>query len=242
MSYSTPMDQSQRKSKQQATKNIYEQAHKRPLQEDDKPSYPNDFPVAIYGIPEDHGDFPIPQVTRAREAITNGLLKTVSEMYFATTDPYAEILRCLDDRIDPTTRKYVSGLETLLKNEVLDANNSRPKLNKEKVIITPLDMLACPFRQREVLDQWTPIDTALFELAICQHKGFHAKKVAQVFGDRKSVEELSAFFDKVYSRSDNWKKIQKLIKNEMQIDEDELESVKNHDDGVIPTEATGQQS
>lgn len=220
MSSQPSSEVSQRKSKQQATKSISEQARKKPLVTEDVPSSASTFSVSVYGSPAEHGAFPIPPAVIAREAVVNGFLKTVSEMYFGSVDPFAEILRCLDDRIDPNTRKYVSGLETLLKNEIQEYGNTKGKASKEKVIVTPLDLLACPFRKPEVIDQWSPYDTALFELAICEHRGFHPKKMAAMFGGRRSMGEVSDFFEDVYSKSANWRKIQKLLNNEELTDED----------------------
>ena len=100
-------------------------------------------------------------------------------------------------------------------------------MSKEKVIITPLDMLACTFREAEVIDQWSPYDVALFQLGICETKGFNAKKLGTVFEGRKSVEELTQFFEKVYRRSENWARLEKLLIRE---------SVPSEDDASVKSE------
>jgi len=216
-----------RKSKQQASKSITEQSRKRPLVDDDISEPVTNFPTSVYGEIDQPMDFLKPDSVLQREVIANGLLNTVSNMYFGTTEPFAEILRCLDDRIDRSSHRYVSGLETLLKNEVVDVPSSKAKVSKEKVIITPLDMLACTFREAEVIDQWSPYDVALFQLGICETKGFNAKKLGTVFEGRKSVEELTQFFEKVYRRSENWARLEKLLIRE---------SVPSEDDASVKSE------
>lgn len=207
-------DSGARRSKQQASKNIAEQSRKRVYSAEEASSSTIIFPMSVYGTNEILRDSPVPPIVAARETIINGLLKNVSEMYFGSTEPYAEILRCMDDRIDENTGKYVSGLESLLKSEAMESNTGRSKASKEKIIVTPLDMLACPFRRPEALDQWAPIDITLFELSICESKGFHPKKIAGNFEGRKSFDEILSFFENVYSKSDNWIKIQKILKHE----------------------------
>ncbi len=220
----------QRKSKQQASKNITEQSRKRPLNSTSESSSSSTFPAAVYGEALGNSEaLSAPRNVMERDTIINGLLMTVSNMYFGTTGPFAEILRCLDDRIDPHTHRYISGLETLLKNEILDPTNNKNKASKEKVIITPLDMLSCAFRKPEVIDGWTPYDIVMFELAICANKGFHPKQVLTHFEGRKSLEDLTVFFDQVYSKSDSWRKIQKVINNEALSDVEEM-SVKSEMD------------
>ena len=221
----------QRKSKQQASKNITEQSRKRPLHSSAASSSSSTFPTAVYGEAAENSEMQAaPRSVFERNVITNGLLMTVSNMYFGTTEPFAEILRCLDDRIDPHTHRYISGLETLLKTEILDPAANKNKSNREKVIITPLDMLACAFRKPEVIDGWTPYDVVLFELAVCADKGFHPKQVLGYFEGRKSLEELTVFFDEVYSKSDSWRKIQKLINNEALSEFEGGDSVKSEMD------------
>ena len=234
MSNFTGLEPAQRKSKQQASKSIVEQARRKPVNEDGKSAPSNIFPHSVYGTPEEREGVQPPAEVVARSFISNGLLKTSSDMYLGTTEPFAEILRCLEDRIEPGSRRYVSGLETLLKNEIADNGSSKSKASKEKIIITPLDMLACTFRQPEVMDQWTPFDVALFEAGVCEHRGFNAKKQLALFDGRKSAEELSAFFDKAYSKSDNWKKISKLINHETISDEEELFKSQDDDMDVDP--------
>jgi hypothetical protein len=190
------------------------------------------FPESVYGPPPEYNEVLIHQSVKERDLITNGLLKTVSEMYFGCIDPFAEILRCLDNRIDPVSRRYVSGLETLLKNEILDTNNAKAKASKEKIIITPLDMLACPFRKSEVIDNWAPQDVALFELSVCECRGFNPKQMLPNFDGRKTGDDLTAFFDTVYSKSNNWKKIQAIINR------DDLGVVKSEDMDVEPPSST----
>jgi hypothetical protein len=217
----------QRKSKQQATKILTEQSRKRQLPTQADGSSSNDvFPEAVYGPPCEYDEIFAPDIVRNREMILNALLKTVSEMYFGCVDPFAEILRCLDERIDPVSRRYVSGLETLLKNEVIEANNSKNKAAREKVIITPLDMLICPFRKQEVLDDWTPFDVTLFELGVCENRGFNPKKIQALFDGRKSLDEVVSFFEEVYAKSDNWKKIRTFIDTETPVErrDEELKS------------------
>ena len=217
-----------RKSKQQASKSISEQSRKRAISSDEVSEPATIFPSSVYGELEQPVDFLKPEIVLHRELIANSLLKTVSNMYFGTTDPFAEILRCLDDRIDRTSRRYVSGLETLLRNEVNEVQGPKNKSTKEKIIITPLDMLACPFREPEVIDHWTPYDVALFQLGVYEMRGFNVKKLTPLFDGRKSVEELTKFFDRVYSKSDNWKRFQRLL-NDEPISEDD-ESMKSGSD------------
>lgn len=220
----------QRKSKQQATKILTEQSRKRQLPTQADGSTSNDvFPETVYGPPHEYDEIFTPEVVRNRDIITNGILKTVSEMYFGTVDPFAEILRCLDERIDPVSKRYVSGLETIMKNEVLEANNAKNKAAREKVIITPLDMLTCPFRKQEVLDDWTPFDVTLFELGICENRGFNSKKIQSLFDGRKSLDEVVSFFEEVYSKSDHWKKIQTFINDQAPMERRD-EALKSEDD------------
>jgi hypothetical protein len=220
-------DPPQRKSKQLASKSISEQSRRRLVFPSSEASSTSAFPSAVYGDALDADRTYFEPSNQDRNIITNGLLITVSEMYFGTTDPFAEILRCLDDRIDPHTRRYVSGLETLLKNEVLDPGNAKNKTNREKVIITPLDMLSCAFRRQEIIDGWTPYDVALFELALCRHRGYHPKKLLSELGGRKTLDEISGFFDNVYSKTKSWEKLQKIINNESMGDEDDNFEIKN---------------
>ena len=205
------IDSGPRRSKQQASRNIAEQSRKRPLPSTNTMSSASVFPSSVYEAASDNGDPSIPAIVRERETITNALLHTVSDMYFGTDDPFAEILRCMDDRIDPHTRRYVSGLETLLKTEVLDPANTKNKANREKVIITPLDMLSCAFRKQEAFDSWTPYDVVLFELAICESREYDPKKIEKYFDGRKSLDDIGKFFEEVYSRSDNWRRLQTLM-------------------------------
>ena len=209
----------QRKSKQQATKNIANQARSKSMPGDpssESSQFSTRLPVSIYGLPEDRGDISVPVSVGERELITNALLKTVSEMYFGTDDPFAEILRNMDDRIDLVTGRYISGLETFLKGEILENSNSSK--SKERLTITALDMLACPFRRKQVIDNWTCRDVALFELGICQYDGYHPKKHFQLFKETKSIEELDAFYE-LYSKTDNYNEISKsFLKNEMDVD------------------------
>ena len=223
-------NQQQRKSKQQASQNIVLQGRKRQRDIDDlsaDESSSSVLPVSIYGNPIPMTEMILPDVVQQRDIIRNGLLNTVSDMYFGTTDPFPEILRCLDDRIDPHTRRYVSGLITAIKAEIQDGSTNK-KANKEKVIVTPLDMLACPFRKPHVIDSWTPYDIALFELALCEVKGFHVKKIHAILDGRKTIEELNSFFDQVYCRSDNYRKISRVLADQFGIlsspDEDTLSS------------------
>lgn len=220
MSGSFPSEPAQRKSKQQASKNIASQSRKRPLEdghESETSSFSMSLPPAIYGVPEDRGDICVPSQVNVREMITNAMLKTVSEMYFGTDDPFPEILRSMDDRIDPTTRRYVSSLETFLKSEVFDSASAaqNKKVVKEKIVITPLDMISCPFRQKEVVDKWTCLDVALFELGVCENGGFHPKRIHSIFEGRKSLDELVEFFEAVYSKSDNYRRIARLLSKEV---------------------------
>lgn len=213
-----------RKSKQQASRSITEQSRKRPLSVDESSEPVTIFPASVYGEQDQQADFLKPERVLSREIITNGFLKTVSTMYFGTTDPFAEILRCLDDRIDRSSHRYKSGLETLLRNEVYESQGTKnSKALKEKIIITPLDMLSCPFREAEEIDNWTPYDVALFQLGIFENKGFHVKKFLSLYDGRKSANELTEFFDRVYSKSENWKRFHRLIHNdESPSDEDEV--------------------
>jgi hypothetical protein len=211
--------QNQRRSKQQASQNITLQSRKRQREFEDvsaDESSSSLLPVSIYGSAPSYSDLAIPDLVQQRDMIRNALLNTVSDMYFGTSDPFPEILRCLDDRIDPHTRRYVSGLITAIKSEIQDGAGTK-KANKEKVIVTPLDMLACPFRKPHVIDSWTPYEIALFELAICEVRGFHVKKIHAFFDGRKTIEELNAFFDQVYCKSDNYRKIARILSNQFGI-------------------------
>ena len=213
------MDQTQRKSKQQASQNISLQSRKRFRDLDDasaNESSSSILPVSIYGNVTPMIEAHIPEVVQHRDIIRNALLHTVSDMYFGTTDPFPEILRCLDDRIDPHTRRYVSGLITAIKSEMQEGSGNK-KASKEKVIVSPLDMLACPFRKPHVIDSWTPFEIALFELGVCEEKGFHPKKIHALFDGKKTIEELTTFFDQVYSRSDNYRRISRVIHNQFGI-------------------------
>lgn len=210
------MDQTQRKSKQQASQNISMQSRKRIRDLDDvsaDESSSSILPISIYGNVTPIMEAHIPEVVQHRDMIRNALLHTVSDMYFGSTDPFPEILRCLDDRIDPHTRRYVSGLIAAIKSEMQEGVGSK-KANKEKVIVTPLDMLACPFRKHHVIDSWTPYDIALFELGVCEERGFHPKKIHSLFDGKKTIEELNTFFEQVYSKSDNFRRISKVVHNQ----------------------------
>jgi hypothetical protein len=212
------MDPPPRRSKQQASKNIASQRRKRPRDDDiasANSSTSSGLPVSLYGVSDIPEDADAPDVVVTRDLIRNALVNTVSDMYFGTTDPFPEILRCLDNRIDPHTHRYISGLTTLLKSEIQD-NGSNKKANKEKVIVTPLDMLACPFRRPQVIDAWNPYDVTMFELGICEHRGFQPKKMHALFEGRKSVEELISFFETVYSKSDNYRRISRIINNDFE--------------------------
>ena len=217
------MDPPPRKSKQQASKNIASQNRKR-LRDADfanaTSSTSSNLPESIYGVSELQEKSEVPELVVARDLIRNALVNTVSDMYFGTTDPFPEILRCLDDRIDPHTRRYVSGLTTLMKSEIQE-NGSNKKANKEKVIVTPLDMLACPFRRPQVIDSWNPFDVTLFELGVCDTRGFHPKKMHLLVVGRKSVDELQSFFETVYSKSDNYRRICRIINNDLDSSEEE---------------------
>jgi len=219
------MDPPPRRSKQQASKNISSQNKKRPRDEDydnELSSSSSMLPASIYGVAEQSENVDIPSVVMSRDLIRNALINTVSEMYFGTTDPFPEILRCLDDRIDPHTHRYVSGLMSLMKSEIQDMNSNK-KASKEKIIVTPLDMLACPFRKPQIIDSWTPFDVALFELGICERKGYEPKKMHALFEGRKSMEELDEYMEHVYSFSDNFAQLFRTISNDFVTSEEENE-------------------
>ena len=217
-----------RRSKQVASRNIVEQSRKRQLQSVSAASSSSIFPKSVYGEPRDYGESPIPEIVRSRETISNALLNTVSDMYFGTNDPFAEILRCMDDRIDSQTRRYVSGLETLLKTEVLDPTSAKNKANREKIIITPLDMLSCAFRKQDAIDSWTPYDVILFELTICECREYDPEKLGRHFEGRKSLDDITNFFNEVYSKSDNWKRIQNYINKGDSQEMSDAESIKSN--------------
>lgn len=208
------MDIQPRKSKQQASQNILSQSRKRQRDLDDvsaDESSSSILPVSVYGVYSFIPEVDQPEVVQRRDLIRNAFLNTISDMYFGTTDPFPEILRSLDDRVDPHTHRYVSGLIAAIKSEMQEATTSNKKLAKEKVIVTPLDMLACPFRKPHAIDTWTPYDIALFELGVCENKGFHAKKLHALFEGKKAIDEIQSFFEHVYSKSENYQRIVRAI-------------------------------
>lgn len=207
-------ESAQRKSKQLATQNIVFQSRKRmrddDLPEDESPAS-NFLPESVYGRSEKYESIHAPDVVVLRDLMRNAMLNTVSKMYFNTTDPFPEILRCLDDRIDPSTHRYISALESFIKGELTEPPTSSKKSLKERIVITPLDLIACPFRKKETMDTWTPLEIALFELGICETRGFSEKKMHALFEGKRTVEELTQFFTEVYSKSENYGAIQKFL-------------------------------
>lgn len=206
MSSSFSSDPPQRKSKQQATKNIF--IHSRTKLPANEPSSQSNvlsssLPQSIYGLPPDRGAIVVPTSVATREMMANVLLKTVSEMYFGTEDPFAEILRNMDDRIDPVSGRYVSGLETFMRTEVLEPAQPASKKH-ERIAITALDMIACRFRKKEVIDDWTAKDVVMFELYMIESKGVFQPKKMNI---GKTMEELLDFYEQVYCKSDSFHRI-----------------------------------
>ncbi len=219
-------DTSQRKSKQLATQNIVGLSRKRARDDDfegSQSAVSSYLPESIYGSSEKYDSIPAPDIVIFRDLMRNAMLNTVSKMYFNTTDPCPEILRCMDDRIDTSTHRYVSGLETLLKNELTEPPANNKKSIKDRIVITPLDLIACPFRKNETIDTWTPLEVALFELGICENRGFSEKKMYALFEGNRSVEELLQFFTDVYSLSENYAAIQKFLSKDEEADSAESE-------------------
>jgi hypothetical protein len=214
-------ESAQRKSKELASKNIVIQSRKRPLDDDftgNGSSTSSVLPESIYGTRERYEGSSVPEVVVLRDLMRNAMVNTVSKMYFDTTDPFPEILRCLDDRIDEKTDRYVSGIESLLRAEISDQPVYSKKSLKERIVITPLDMIACPFRRKEVIDTWRPLEVALFELGICESRGFSPKRMFELFEGKRSIEELTLFFDEVYSKTDNYATISRLSMKDEDMD------------------------
>jgi hypothetical protein len=130
-------------------------------------------------------------------------------MYFGQVDPFSDILRCLEDRIDDDMR-FKSKFDIALHQEL--TNPTRPdQANRKRntFVVTPLDMIGSGMREPDVVDGWTPADVMKFDCLLIKNKRFSLDYFQDNMKNKRKSDLIN--FYNFYSKTENFKILSKIL-------------------------------
>ena len=131
-----------------------------------------------------------------RQDLIDSYLELSSLMYFGTHQPFSEILR---DRQEPDDVKGGNALDRAFLDSMSGSvakSSKKDDKNNKNTIYTPLDVLMSDMREPEIIDDWSPHETAILLAAIAKH-GESVSDIANYLSSKTS-DEVKDFIDNVY--------------------------------------------
>lgn len=117
----------------------------------------------------------------------------------------------------------------------VDANSGKVSVSNDydRLEYSTFDMLTSPLRAENTLDEWSPIDIALFEAGICAYgKDFH--EISRLMEGRKTCNQCVEFYY-LWKKSAHyalWKECGKPIRKRAEAREQQWQVIKEKMDGV----------
>ncbi|KAF7456139.1 putative Myb-like DNA-binding domain protein [Cryptosporidium felis] len=118
----------------------------------------------------------------------------------------------LSHNIDPEVQKDAlkkrqffycnQNTKSNVKINLKNPQHTEPITNAES-IISPLDLLTHPFRNKDVIDLWGPHEVVLFECAVCKY-GKEFDKIQRII-KTKTTKEIVDFYYSIWKRTNRYK-------------------------------------
>ena len=134
-----------------------------------------------------------------RQDLIDSYLELSSLMYFGTPQPFSEILRDKQEPDDMTEGNRLDKAFIENMNGTVSKISKKDEKNGKPTIFTPLDVLLSNMREPEIIDDWSPHETAILMASIAKH-GESIADIARYLPS-KTYDEVEDFLEQVYRKT-----------------------------------------